>query len=73
MRSKAHVRFGEEKQGNSSTTPCFLLYSGPKKVGYIWPWYWICIQEGGRLEHEFPHEGGTGVRCLDDGDLATPS
>ena len=28
MRREVHVRFGEEKQGDSSTTPCFLLYSG---------------------------------------------
>jgi hypothetical protein len=26
MRWKVHVRFGEERQGNSSTTPCLLLH-----------------------------------------------
>jgi hypothetical protein len=26
MRCEAHVRFGEERQGNSSTTPCLLLH-----------------------------------------------
>ena len=29
MRGNAHVRFEEEKQGNSSTTPCFLLHWRP--------------------------------------------
>ena len=29
---------GEKKQGDSSTTPCFLLYYGPRKVGCIWQW-----------------------------------
>ena len=29
---------GEEKQGDSSTTPCFLLYFEPMKAGYTWQW-----------------------------------
>ena len=28
-----HVRFGEERQGNSSTTLCLLLHSPPSKAG----------------------------------------
>ncbi|EAA7970064.1 hypothetical protein EYS85_11280 [Salmonella enterica] len=36
------VRFGEERQGNSPTTPCLLLYSGPTKAGCILPWLLIC-------------------------------
>lgn len=30
-----HVRFGEERQGNSPTTPCLLLYSGQEIAGAI--------------------------------------
>lgn len=31
-----HVRFREERQGNSPTTPCLLLYSVPGRAGCIW-------------------------------------
>lgn len=31
-----HVRFGEERQGNSPTTPCLLLYSGPGRASPTW-------------------------------------
>jgi hypothetical protein len=36
MRREAHVRFGEERQGNSSTTPCLLLHSPPGRASYSW-------------------------------------
>ena len=32
MRGDAHVRFGEEKQGNSPTAPCFLLHCQPGRA-----------------------------------------
>jgi hypothetical protein len=30
MHREVQVRFGEERQGNSSTTPCLLLYYPPR-------------------------------------------
>ena len=42
MRSNAHVRFGEEKQGNSPTTPCFLLHCRLGRVFCISPSCWMC-------------------------------
>jgi hypothetical protein len=36
MHREVHVRFGEERQGNSSTTPCLLLYSGWRVASRIW-------------------------------------
>ena len=35
MRYVVHVRFGEERQRNSSTTLCLLLHSGLKASGLM--------------------------------------
>ena len=42
MRGNAHVRFGQEKQANSSTTPCFLLHCRPGRGFCTWPSCWMC-------------------------------
>ena len=41
-----HVRFGEERQGDSSTTPYLLLYFGLVSDGAILRLFWISMLVG---------------------------